>query len=217
MDDGAESGGDLWRMRGNSTPLALYPTPTRAPLLKINIRGTVGGYFIYPVPLHVLHTEWRVIKEWEWREMPCQRGCYLSLRSTPTERVGESSLLVAFLDLESKGFIIGNFCGEWNSDNMTMAAGRKKGGMNGLGNWPHFYFNVAEVGIIIGRGGGGGATLLPLLIDVLFSTLDAVTRPKSNARAHNHHLHLQAADQQRCRKCTFIRGGDVKTAVSNLS
>ena len=57
--------------------------------------------------------------------------------------------------------------------------------MNGLANWPHFYFNVAEVGIIIGR----GATLFPLLIDVLFSTLGAVTRPKSNARAHN--LHLQ--------------------------
>ena len=69
--------------------------------------------------------------------------------------------------------------------------------MNGLADWPHFYFNVEEVGIIIGR----GATLFPLLIDVLFSTLGAVTRPKSNARAHNHHL-------QGCRKCTFIRGGE---------
>ena len=31
---------------------------------KINIpRAQLGGYFIYPFPLHVLHTEWRVIKE----------------------------------------------------------------------------------------------------------------------------------------------------------
>ena len=56
--------------------------------------------------------------------------------------------------------------------------------MNGLADWPHFYFNVAEVGIIIG--GRGRATLFPL-IDVLFSTLarslGAVTRPESNAKA----------------------------------
>ena len=56
--------------------------------------------------------------------------------------------------------------------------------MNGLADWPHFYLNVAEVGIIIG--GRGRATLFPL-IDVLFSTLarslGAVTRPESNAKA----------------------------------
>ena len=65
----------------------------------------------------------------------------LSLTPIHTHRKSRrvvASLLVAFLDLESKGFIIGNFCGEWNSDNM------EKGGMNGLANWPHFYFNVGS-------------------------------------------------------------------------
>ena len=62
--------------------------------------------------------------------------------------------------------------------------------MNGLADWPHFYLNVAEVGIIIG--GRGRATLFPL-IDVLFSTLarslarrsDTPRKQREGERAHN--------------------------------
>ena len=137
--DGAEGGGDLWRMRGNSTPLALYPTPARpADTDKYSRYGlvrwaVVGGYFIYPVPLHVLHTEWRVIKKWEGEGNASVEGAISHSDPHPQKeslRVGESSLLVAFLDLESKGFIIGNFCGEWNSDNMAMDGGERGEGRN---------------------------------------------------------------------------------------
>ena len=99
-------------------------------------------------------------KERKEGEMP---QLYLSVQSTPTERV----------------VVVGRIPGprikrvrNWEllrrMEFRHNMAGGDKGEMNGLANWPHFYFNVAEVGIIIG--GNDGATLLPL-IDVLFSTL----------------------------------------------
>ena len=54
-------------------------------------------------------------------------GRYLSLPSTIHTHRESSSLLVAFLDPESKGFVIGNFCGEWNSDNIARRGERGRG------------------------------------------------------------------------------------------
>lgn len=150
---------------------------------KINIpRAQLGGYFIYPFPLHVLHTEWRVIKE--------GGGNARALSLTPIHNSHPQRVVVVVGRIPRPRI---KRVRNWEllrrmEFRQHRSQGRKREGereMNGRANWPHFYFNVAEVGIIIG--GGAGLTLLPL-IDVLFSTLDppppslgALTRPKSNA------------------------------------
>ena len=92
----------------------------------------------------------------------CQRAISHS-KSTPTEP--ESERRVAFVVV---GRIPGPRIKRVRNWRMEFRQHRAGNGMNGLADWPHFYLNVAEVGIIIG--GRGRATLFPL-IDVLFSTL----------------------------------------------
>ena len=91
MAAGKAGRGDLWRMRGSSTKTLLHYFRRLRPAEEDKYSAGAGGYFIYPFPppfsLHVLHTEWPLIKEVGGGK--CQRAISHS-KSTPTEPESEA-------------------------------------------------------------------------------------------------------------------------------